>query len=246
MKTKIAAILLLAPTAAFAGQMIPVTTESQGHSQGHSQGDFNNALAGGWGLGVQAGIQGLGIHLRRDVSSQLYFKLEGNYLKYSRDLEIDDIDYDGEIDFSNIGLNVNYLPFPGKGFRITAGGSYGNKNSFKGSATGEGQIVEINDVEYPLGPDDFVKGSVSYDSFNPYLGVGWDWHFGQSDQFVLGLDLGVIYLGDPSVKLGVSPGLMGPGLVTQEDIRAEERALKSEIDKYKFIPLVKLSLTYRF
>ena len=206
--------------------------------------ESSGILSDGWGLGAQAGIQGVGLHLRKDIGSRLYLKLEGNYFDYSDDVEIDDIDFDGHLDFSNVGLTLNWLPFESSGFRITGGAYHGN-NSFRGRATSAGKTVDINGTDYRIGPGDFVRGSVEFDSISPYFGIGWDWLLGANDQFTLGLDLGVLYLGDPSVKLATSPTIGGMP-VPGADLEAERRDIASEIEDYKFLPVLKVSFTYRF
>jgi hypothetical protein len=93
----------------------------QSNSSTMTYGDSDSWLTGRFGLGTQAGIQGAGLHLRYDVSEKFNLRLEGNYFNYYDSFEVEDIDYDGELDFSNVGLLANWLPFTNSGFRITGG-----------------------------------------------------------------------------------------------------------------------------
>ncbi len=233
------ALLIMCPASLWAGEELSRAPQAPYQPPAPPSGESD---LWGWGIGAQVGVQGVGLHLRRDIIRQLYLKVEGNYFEYDDTIEIDDVDYDGKLDLSNVGLTLNYLPFQSSGFRITAGAYYGN-NSFEGRGTSsEEKFVKIDDTEYLLkGTNRYVSGSVEYDSVSPYFGLGWDWSLGARDNCVIGLDLGVLYMGDPSVSYKTNiPG------VTAEQIKAETRDIESDIDDYKFLPVVKLSFTYRF
>lgn len=198
----------------------------------------------GLGLGTQVGTQGVGLHLTYNFSRSFYLKLEGNYFDYSDDVDIDGVDYDGDLDFSNLGITANYLPFESSGFRVTLGAFFG-QNKFSGTASGAGQNVDLNGTNYTLGANDSLRGSVEYDSINPYIGIGWDWAFGESQNIILGLDLGVSYLGDPNSSVtATGPFSTTPNFNT--NLQAERQTFQNDIEDYKFYPVVKLSLTYRF
>ncbi len=238
MKTsKIVTLLALAVPATLCAGV--ATTEQSTPIQSATQSDW----IGGVGIGTQLGTQGAGIHLSYNLTQSLYFKVEGNYFKYNDSLEIDSVDYDGDLDLSNLGITANYLPFDGYGFRITAGAFFSN-NEFNGRASGAGETVEIDDIDYLLGTGDALRGSVEYNSFNPYIGIGWDWAFGASQNFIFGLEVGVSYFGDPESTLTVEGGLAD--LVPVAGLEAERQSFQDDAEDYKFFPVVKISLTYRF
>lgn len=196
-----------------------------------------------WGLGIQAGTQGAGLHLRYDLNPSLYFKLEGNYMGWKDEIEVDDITYKGDLDFGNIGLTANYLPFAGYGFRLTAGAFFG-KNEFDGESTSTGTL-ELNGTTYPITSADKLMGTVEYDTFNPYLGIGWDWALGEKKNFIIGLDAGVSYLGEPTTTLTATGTLATiPGITA--DLDAERIAFQDDLEDFQFYPVLKLSFTYRF
>ena len=56
---------------------------------------------------------------------------------------------------------------------------------------------EINGVSYSL---DSVNGTLKFNRFAPYLGIGWDTTFGEEDNWGLTFDLGVIYCGSPKLS----------------------------------------------
>lgn len=196
-----------------------------------------------WGLGIQAGTQGVGLHVRYDLNPSLYFKLEGNYVGFKDSYDIDDITFDGDLDFSNIGLTANYLPFAGHGFRLSAGAYFG-QNEFTGTVSGGG-TVDLNGTTYLLGARSSVTGKVDCDTFNPYLGIGWDWALGEEKNYIISLDAGVSYLGKPTTSLTASgPVTLTPGF--QADLAAQQNSFQDAADKIEFYPVLKLSFTYRF
>ena len=208
--------------------------------QAASQGDWMC----GFGTGVQAGTQGFGINLSYNIVPSFYLKLEGNYFRYNRSFNISDIDYEGNVDLSNVGLTGNYLPFEGSGFRVTAGAFFSH-NEITGSTKGAGQQVNVNGTTYTLQPADSIEETAKWNACDPYLGVGWDWAFGEKQNLVLGLDLGVSYIGSPSTSV-TGTGRFATNPVAMADLVAEQANVQDDLSRYKFYPVVKVSFTYRF
>ncbi len=201
---------------------------------------------GEFGVGTQAGFHGIGLHLRYDVTDQFYLRLEGNYFQLDYDDEIDGVDYEGKLDFSNVGLLANYMPFAG-GFRVT-GGVFGGALEADASGRGAGNVVEVDDIDYVLGATDSLHANVEYSSFSPYLGIGWDFVLGAEQNWIIGLDVGVLYIGEADVEIKGEGELFGSGInqITEAELDAERESLESELSGYEFLPVFKLSLTYRF
>jgi len=203
-----------------------------------STGDWTSA----WGVGAQIGIQGAGIHLRYDLNPSFYLRLEGNLIGMDDEFTVEDVDFSGDIDFSNLGLTINYLPFANSGFRITAGAFFGQNEA---NGRGEGGTAEFNGHYYTLSANDTVQASLEYDSFNPYLGIGWDWTFGAENNFVLGLDLGVAYMGNPEITVN-STGIYANNAAFNADVAQYQKDAEDFLEDWQFLPVVKLSFTWRF
>lgn len=203
--------------------------------------DTGSTLSERLGYGAQFGVQGAGLHLRYDAAEQFYIRLDTNYLQYDDSFEVDDIDYTGELDFSNVGLLANWLPFSNIGLRIT-GGAFVGPLQLDGSAGGVGNTIDINGTNYLLGANDQLNTSIEYNTVNPYLGIGWDFAFGAEKNWVLGIDLGVLYMGEPDVSL-VGTGALAAATA---DINAELDSIREDLEDYNFLPVVKIGLTYRF
>lgn len=232
-------ILLLAA----ATHSLAAKEEIQTNSTTMTYGDSASWLTNRFGIGAQLGVQGAGLHLRYDVSEKFNLRLEGNYFKYDDTFEVEDIDYSGEFDFSNVGLLANWLPITGSGFRIT-GGAFAGALQLDGSASSVGTTIDINGTEYDLNAGDRLDAGIEYNDVTPYLGLGWDFCFGSDKSWVLGIDLGVLYMGEPDVSLVGAGALADPAATA--DIDAELDSIREDVEDYTFLPVVKIGLTYRF
>ncbi len=230
-------LVLAVPSAAFAG-MSPAENAPQ-PIQSTSQGDWMTGI----GIGGQIGTQGVGLHLTYNINPSLYFGLDGNYFDYSRKFNLKGEDYDGRLDYSNIGFTANYLPIADSGFRIT-GGTFFGRNIFRGLYKGAGKTGTFNGNKYALNAGDDIHSEITSATFNPYLGLGWDWALGTDHNIVVGLDLGVSYLGEPDVKF-TGKGQFSSGQAAT-DIAAEQDKIQNDISAYKFYPVAKISVTYHF
>lgn len=217
----------------------PSATEDPATIQTDIQDDWTANL----GTGVQIGGQGIGAHLSYNLLPSLYFKMEGNYAGYEDSITVDSIDYDGEIDFSNFGITTNYLPFGESGFKII-GGIFFSPSTIDGTASAEGEKIGLGDNTYTFKKNDAIHASLEYNVVVPYIGIGWDWVFGESQNYVIAMDLGVSYLGDPDVTMTGTGQFADKSI--QSDINKEEAKLRSDAEDYTFLPTMKLSFTYRF
>ena len=113
-----------------------------------------------------------------------------------------------------------------------------------GSASSVGTTIDINGTDYDLADGDRLDAGIEYNAVTPYLGLGWDFCFGAEKSWVLGIDLGVLYMGEPDVTL-VGVGALADAAV-EDDINAELASIREDIEDYTFLPVVKIGFTYRF
>ena len=122
--------------------------------------------------GLTAGTLGVGINLSTPISDSLSARVNVNGLQYSHTLDVDNIRYDGDIDFKNAGFLVDYFPFEST-FRVS-GGVYYNGNAFDGSATPFGsEKITIGNNIYTASEVGKLNTHVEFDNVAPYLGIGW-------------------------------------------------------------------------
>lgn len=194
------------------------------------------AQAEGFALGAKLGTTGLG--LEGTVGLRDHLNLRGGVygLDYSRELEEDGIEYDGDLELRSAALLADWHPFGG-GFRVSAGGYY-NGNEFSGSAEGS---LDIGNNTY----DARLDATVDWDGFAPYLGVGYGnavagggWSFA--------FDLGVMFTGSPSVDLDGQVNNAALQDQFEDDLRREEAQLEDDVEDIEYYPVLNLGLAYRF
>lgn len=146
----------------------------------------------------------LGIGLSVGTSLGDHFNARGLYhgYTYSKEIEDEGGNYDGEFKLSTFGAMFDYHPFEGA-FRITAGlMSNGNKISLKGIASSTSEF-EVGDCTYVSSASDplFVNGNVDFNSTAPYLGFGWGGNMNAAPGFYGIFDIGVMLSGSPKADL---------------------------------------------
>lgn len=202
------------------------------------------AQAGRLFVGGGVGTLGIGGDIGYQFSNWLKFRVNVNYLGWDiDDVEIEDIDYDTELKNLTAGLLVDIHPFFGD-FRISAG-LYYRDMSFDIKATPKGNI-KIGDHSYS--PSDFghVDGSITWDKFAPYLGIGWGMSSGTDMDFSLDFNLGVMYLSGLDIDYKLT-NYQGINLAQYEaDMRREADKIEDELDKYRFYPVISVFFSFRF
>lgn len=247
-KTRILAPLLslICPlaTAATDIQDNPAPSNTGDWATSHSLDNLNNH----WGAGISISTLGLGGHVTYQFNKKFYLKGEIQGLTFDKELDLDNINYDSKLDFFSSGITANYLPFAnstlGKGFRISFGG-YAVDNNISIDASAPGQVLNIgNIISYTFQAGDSLTGDISYSDFAPYLGIGWDWAWGNEKQYIVSFDAGAIFIGPPEVNLTPNSALLGS--VPQIAFNSEEQDIIDDLEKYDIYPVVKLGFTWRF
>jgi hypothetical protein len=70
-----------------------------------------------WSLGVTGGSLGVGPQVAFRPSAYFGVRANAGFLTVSRDEEVDDINYDGDLDLNSYGAILDWFPLGG-GFRI--------------------------------------------------------------------------------------------------------------------------------
>ena len=169
------------------------------------------------------------------------FGLRGgfNYFSYDYDATESDVSYNLDLELKSFGLFADWHPFKGA-FRIS-GGFLINGNGLEGKARPTTD-VEIGNTDYDL---DSISLDISYNTFAPYLGLGWDTTFGDDDNWGFVFDLGLIYSGSPDAKLSIS-GSDSAAALASGDVQREQQELQDDLDALKWWPVVSAGLVYQF
>lgn len=193
---------------------------------------------------VEVGVSTLGVGITGSyrVMDSVVLRGQYNYFTISSDFDESNISYDADLDLSSFGLIADWYPVPGNGFRVSAGAYY-NGNKLEGNGTPKsGNEFIIGGQRYTL---DSLNAEADFNSFAPYLGIGWTSDTSTDTGFIFSADLGLLYQGSADVSLTASGnGTTLPGFA--ENLEAEARRVEDELSNLKVYPVASISLGYRF
>ena len=131
----------------------------------------SNALAEGIAVGAKIGSLGLGVEgVVAVIPSSLNFRVQANWLDYSSNFEVDDIDYDLDIDYGSIVGMLDYHPFENN-FRISGGVVFNNNEVSVSGVLSDDEM--IGDSIYSPEELGTLYGGVSMNDISPYVGLGF-------------------------------------------------------------------------
>ncbi|MFV5481174.1 MULTISPECIES: ornithine uptake porin CarO [Acinetobacter] len=177
----------------------------------------------------------------------------GGDISWSDDLSIDGTKYDMDMDNNLTYLNAEIRPWgasPSKwaqGVYVAAGVGYiDNEYGLEKRLNNANDTLKIGDQNFnaPSGQG-YVKGDMSYkNDIAPYLGLGFAPKI-NNNWGVFG-EVGAFYTGNPSVNLE-SVGLQEVGGVDNGQAAANREAEKiRNDDKYEWMPVAKLGVSYHW
>ena len=193
------------------------------------------------GVGVKAGLLGLGAELTVGLTDTLNARVGHNAYTFKTTGTESDIKYDIDMKWQSTGLMLDWHP-RGGGFRVTAGYML-NGNKLEMGAQ-ESASYDIGDTTY--------EGDISLNSrvsFNdaPYIGIGWG-NAAKRQGFGFTFDAGAMYQSSPKVRLRGTCDATVSSLCDgfADDLKREERNLESDLDSFKWYPQVAFGVSYSF
>jgi len=210
-----------------------------------------------FGIGAKVGTLGVGAEIDLGLNEMLRLRSGANYLNFSFDSTISNIDYEMEPDFKNVSLLLDWYPMGGA-FRIT-GGLYINKNEVDLTGTPRTDTLLADyDIpsEYwnlePYADTIQVKGSVDFNTFSPYLGIGWNSNVDKQPGWGVSFELGVLFQGSPSVS-DLTASSSVPLLNSYADdplvlqfLDEEKVAIEEDLEEFQYYPVASFMLHYNF
>ncbi|OON64683.1 hypothetical protein B0920_08335 [Massilia sp. KIM] len=171
-----------------------------------------------------------------------------NYFKHDTTLRSGGVDYKVDAKLQTYDLLFDWYVRPGSAFRLTGGVVYnGSKLDAHATPAGDG-LYTINGRRYSAATVGNLRGRVDFRKAAPYLGIGWGNALTPNKGWNLGADLGVIYHGNPHLKLA-STGCQAAAaacIVLARDVAAEQARLEEDLKDYKFFPVLRASVSYQF
>lgn len=204
-------------------------------SAANAQGDF--AITGGVGT-IGGTVEG-----QFQVNDYFQLRAGANYLTFSEDIDVDEITYDGDLDFSGFGAFVDIHPF-GNSFFLT-GGAYAGTKEIDLLATSD-ITVEIGDVLFTPAEYGQLEGDVSFDDVAPFLGLGFDTTFEGSGHWGFNILAGAALFGSGDVTLDAVGGTLSNDPILQAELAREIAEIEDEIEDYELWPVLQVGLSYRF
>lgn len=198
------------------------------------------------GVGLRAGTTGVGGDVGFGLLPTLSARIGYSGLSFSRDVDVTDVDYDGDLKLSNLSALLDFSPLPGP-FRITAGFIF-NDNKIDLSGRPRNGSYTLNGTTYAAADVGGLSGSLkSGNRAAPYLGVGYGNVAGFGVNFYF--DLGVMFQGTPGASLSATCGAALTATQCaqlQSNVAAERTRLQNEISGFKYYPVANIGVTIGF
>ncbi|MBQ5939795.1 hypothetical protein [Massilia sp. AB1] len=199
------------------------------------------------GITLDAGSTGAGVHLVAPLGQSFNARLGANYIGYDFEQRSGEIDYQLDGKLQTVDLLVDWYPGAGS-FRITGGAVYnGNRFDAVGNADRAGTYT-IDGRQYIARDVGTINGTVSFRKAAPYLGIGWGNALNADKRLNFSAELGAFYQGKARTKLESVNCAAGTALCSAlaRDLKAEELRLSEDASDYKFFPVLRASVSYRF
>ncbi len=190
----------------------------------------------------RSGTLGLGGDVMVNVLSDVNVRLGVGYFNLDFDGEVEDVEYDVDLDLLTFPLLVDWYPFENK-FHVSAGVILNQTEA--GLAGRYDGTLEIGDETYTAEEIGVLSGDLSFRDVAPYVGIGWGNAFGKARRWGFMTDLGVAFIGSPRVALSATGTLAGDPEF-RANLAKEEDDLQDEADKFKIYPVLSANLYFRF
>lgn len=187
------------------------------------------ALQAQFGIGARASTLGIGVELSYRANRLLGVRAGGNYLQFSRDATVENIDYHLTPHFESGSAILDLYPMGGS-FHLS-GGLLLNHN--KGTMLARlNQNIQIGGTTYTPSEIGSLTGTVDFKKAAPYFGIG----FAGRGRIAILFDLGVGLTGTPRVSLVGQTPLTGSAKAQFDaDVAQEEAQIRSAIDGKSYL-----------
>jgi len=170
----------------------------------------------------------------------------GGDISWSDDLSINGSKYDLDMDNNLTYLNAEIRPWA-NWFYMAAGVAYIDNDYDIDRRVRNGETFRVNDVEFKAVEDARINGQLSYkNNIAPYVGIGFSPAI--TNRWGVFGEIGAYYNGNPTVNLtptGTAESTDGVIADFADQVEREERNIRND-NEYKWLPVAKLGVSYRF
>ena len=200
------------------------------------------AEVGDISIGVGAGLtQGTGFEIGYEVSENVTVRAVSYSGELSRTESLDDISYAMTIKTETPGLMVDFYPSEGRSFRLTAG-AVDNGNGLSATAAAAGNY-DIGGNTYTAAEVGSLKSEIAFSGITPYVGLGYQMH--ATKQLSIDFDAGMLIGSAPVVTMTTSGGTLDSDTF-EADLEEERKGLEGDLSSFRYLPMAKIALTYKF
>ncbi len=195
------------------------------------------------GLAVKIGTTGPGLEATLGIVEGLNLRAGGYYFRLRHGGSVRDVEYDFDVKLASIPLLADWHPFANE-FRITGGVVY-NRNMADLDGT-PNQDTKIGDNTYTPEEIGELSGSVRFNNWAPYIGLGYGNAVLDADKtwgFVF--DIGIMWQGSPSVGLSAS-GTMKDNPIFQQNLAMQKNDIQEDADVFRIYPVLSFGISYQF
>lgn len=200
------------------------------------------------GVSAEVGTSGLGVSLVTPLRENLNLRVGVNAFSHTFKENTSDASYDLKLKLQTINALLDYYPVSSSGFRLSGGVVYnGNKVDAHAKTNASGNYT-FNGNTYSVSQTGDVNGNVDFRNFVPYAGIGWGNAVGNSKGWGFTADLGVIFQGAPKSSLYSTNCTAGAAICGQlaTDLAAESAELNDSTKDFRYYPVARVGVTYRF
>ncbi len=206
------------------------------------------SYAGEIGVDAKISTLGFGAELIKSFSEGFAGRLGFNEWNTTYAISSGQVNYDLNHQLQSVEALADWYPFKG-GFRASCGLFY-NINNINLNARPSGGTFAINGMPYIANAANVsgLKGSIAYNTFAPYLGIGWGKLSSNYKGWGLVTDLGYVYYGTPQVSLDATcgPALSSAGgcATLSANVAADRNNLQNIANHYIFFPVIAVGVSY--
>jgi hypothetical protein len=196
---------------------------------------------------MSAGTTGIGAHLIMPYSDNLNFRFGLNGFNGSTTETTTSATYDVKARLRTFDALVDFHP-NASAFRLSGGLIY-NGNELEATASpAAGGTYTFNGTPYPVASAGNVIGTMEFNKIAPYLGIGYGNAAAKNKGWGFVADLGVMFQGSPETSLRSVNCTAGPTICGQlaDDLAAESAKLQDDAKEYRFYPVARIGLSYKF